>query len=346
MAAPTAPGDKTLYMFMLVMLLTGTVNMLLLKFQNMQQAPMSPGGPPVPFQHPWLQTALMMMGEVCCLPLFVCINRGEDARAVQSAPKLIFLVPCCCDLLAMALFCTGLEHIAVSVAQMCRGTIVVFVCLMSLAFLGRQQQSYQRFGVGLVTSGILMVSMSAMMADKGGHPGNLLTGIALCIFAQVFQASMFVYEEKIMSQYPVEPLQVVGMEGLFGIGICAILFTAMHTLGHIDAIGAYNQIASSPVLLLSIVSQMAFTAVFNVCGANITKRSSAVARTTIKISSTILIWLVELAAGWNTFNGLQLLGFLTVAAGTLIYNRIVVLQQFEPSDEQQPLAESSSARKV
>jgi len=322
---------------MLLMLIMGTVNMVMLKFQHMQHVPLTADGAPMPFDHAWLQAGLMMCGEFLCLPVYFATRTKEDAEASKKVPKWIFVVPCCCDLVATALLCAGLAFVAVSVAQMCRGTVVVFVCAMSMVFLGRRQHGYHITGVALVTSGIALVATSALATSKLGSSHHMGFGISLCIVAQVFQASMFVYEERIMSQYSVQPLQVVGMEGAFGIAISAVILLVGHFAHYADTVGAFHQVMHSPALLLSIIGSMLAVAVFNFSGANVTKRSSAVARTTIKMSSTILIWLVELSAGWNTFNPLQLAGFGLVAAGTLLYNRIVVLPMLEPPAEAEPL---------
>lgn len=286
----SATGTVTLYMFMLLMLVMGTVNMVMLKFQHMQKVPLVADGPREPFDHAWLQAGLMMCGEVLCLPVYFATRTGEEAQAAQKVPKWVFVVPCCCDLVATALLCAGLAFVAVSVAQMCRGTIVIFVCAMSVVFLGRRQHSYHIAGVSLVTLGIVLVAASALASAKTTSSGHMGFGIALCIVAQVFQASMFVYEERIMSQYSVQPLQVVGMEGAFGMAISAVILVVGHFAHYANPLGALHQVAHSPALALSILGSMLAVAVFNFSGANVTKRSSAVARTTIKMSSTISIW--------------------------------------------------------
>merc|ERR1719174_3432757 len=116
-----------------------------------------------------------------------------------------------------------------------------------------------------------------------------------------------------MSQYTVLPLQVVGMEGLFGVLISAVLLTTLQLLVYANTPGALHQIKSSPMLLLSVLGSMLAVAIFNFAGATVTQKSSAVARTTIKISSTITIWMAELFFGWNTFSPLQFGGFVLVA---------------------------------
>lgn len=333
-------ADYTLYACMILMLIAGTINMVFLKFQHMQHVPMKSGGEAMPFDQPILQACFMMIGETLCLLVYFIVSRNEPKEKDdgKKAPTWVFLVPCCCDLTATALMCAGLAFVAVSVVQMCRGTIVIFVCLMSWMFLGRTQKSFQLAGVLLVTVGIVLVALSAFSggSETSSLGTSLSKGIALVIFAQVFQAGMFVYEEKIMSQYSVEPLQVVGMEGVLGVFVSGILMGAMHLLGWNDIRGALYQIQNSPHLVITILLSMVAVAVFNFSGATVTQRSSATARTTIKIASTICIWGVELAAGWNVFKSLQLFGFVFVAAGTLIYNRIVAAPCLDYDEKLRP----------
>ena len=66
--------------------------------------------------------------------------------------------------------------------------------------------------------------------------------------AQVFQASMFVYEEKIMNKYTVPPLQVVGLEGAFGILFGFVLLTFLHYFKVENPPAAFNQMTYSTQL--------------------------------------------------------------------------------------------------
>lgn len=323
------------------MLITGTTNMLLIKFQHMQHVPMKPGGQPEPFYHPWMQAGFMMVGEILCLIAYYCTRTTAEAEQSAQVPKLIFLIPSSCDLFATVLVNVAIALIAVSVAQMCRGTIILFVCAMSVVFLKRRQYAYHVVGVLFVVVGITLVSLSSMINTKTGAvssmPSSMVMGISIVIFAQLFQASMFVYEEKIMSKYPVRPLQCVGMEGIFGSLIVLSVLIPCEFLGYANSMGAFYQMRQSAWLLASVPAMICSLALFNYAGATVTQKSSAIARTTIKLSSTILIWMCELAFGWNTFSVLQLAGFILIAAGTLVYNRMVVFAFLEPAPEAEPV---------
>jgi len=64
----------------------------------------------------------------------------------------------------------------------------------------------------------------------------------------------------------------------------------------------------------------------------VTQKASAVARSTIDVSRTIIIWAVELGMGWNSFNLLQFVGFVAVAMGTMMYNRIITFSFLDALD--------------
>jgi len=333
--------------FMLVMLASGTLNTILMKFMVMQQVPTGPGGKLTGFDHPYFQSLLMMIGECLCLLVFYYNNKNQDRAKAERVPKHIFMVACLLDWTATTLVNMAYAFIAASIVQMTRGAIVIFTCLFSFAFLGRRQYSYHIAGVLLVFAGITLVSLSAFLNPAASSPSagtkasTTALGISLCVGAQVFQAAMLVYEEKIMSRYPAPPLLVVGMEGAFGILFGLALLLPLNALGTESTPAAFYQMGHSMPLLLAVVGSIFSIAFFNFSGVTVTQQASAVARSTIDVSRTILIWAVELLLGWNSFSLLELAGFVILAVGTLLYNRLIVVSFLEP-----PLEASSLAAKT
>jgi hypothetical protein len=68
----------------------------------------------------------------------------------------------------------------------------------------------------------------------------------------------------------------------------------------------------------------------NFFGVSITRYGTAAQRTTIEVSSNLFIWLFFLFVPINgepieKFNLLQLLGFIILTMGVLLYNEILVL---------------------
>jgi len=199
----------------------------------MQKVPMSAGAAGEGFDQPYFQTLLMMIGEFLCLLAYYARGRDQSLN-FDEVPKSIFAVACLFDWTATTLVNMAYVCIPASVVQMTRGAIVIFTCLLSVFFLGRRQYKYHIVGVSFVALGITLVSLSTFFNPAHGVSTDAssisawtkIFGISLCLGAQVFQASMIVYEEKIMSKYTVPPLLVVGMEGTFGIifGITLLSF--------------------------------------------------------------------------------------------------------------------------
>lgn len=341
-------GYISLLPFMVAMLVTGTMNTILMKFMVIQQVPTGFGQKAVGFEYPYFQSLLMMIGEFLCLIAYSFVKKEAKQQKGQEAPQHIFAFACLLDWTATTLVNMAYVVIAASVIQMTRGAIVIFTCLFSVLFLGRRQHGYHIAGVGLVFVGITLVSLSTFInptAESSISTGfsKQLMGIGLCVGAQVFQATMLVYEEKIMNQYETHPLQVVGMEGAFGIIFGLILLVFLNVFGFESTPAAVYQMKHSLPLEAAVIGSICSIAIFNFSGVTVTQKASAVARSTIDVSRTILIWAVELAVGWNSFNVLELAGFIVLAAGTLIYNRMIVVSALEPSTEALPLKEEDPA---
>jgi len=322
--------------FMLIMLISGACNTLLMKFMVMQKVPLTPGGVGEGFDQPYFQTLLMMVGEFLCLIAYYTSTKGGDPNVnFAEVPKSIFAVACLFDWTATTLVNMAYMCLPASIIQMTRGAIVIFTCLLSVLFLGRRQYRYHIAGVALVAAGITLVSLSTFInpvhvpsADTISNSVKLF-GIGLCLSAQIFQASMIVYEEKIMNKYTVPPLLVVGMEGTFGIIFGVLLLLVLNATHYENTPGAVYQISHSTPLLMAVVGSIFSIAFFNFSGVTVTQKASAVSRSTIDVSRTIIIWAVELSMGWNSFNLLQLVGFFLVALGTMLYNRLITFQALD-----------------
>jgi hypothetical protein len=335
----TQSGVMVVAPFMAIMLISGACNTLLMKFMVMQKAPAAPGAPGEGFDQPYFQTLLMMIGEFLCLLAYYA-TRGRDHSNLETAevPKSIFAIACGFDWTATTLVNMAYVCIPASVIQMTRGAIVIFTCFLSIFYLGRRQYKYHLVGVGSVAVGITLVSLSTfinpahMTAASAVSNWTKMVGICLCLGAQIFQASMIVYEEKIMSKYTVPPLFVVGMEGAFGILFGVVLLSGLNAMHIENTAGAVYQISHCKPLLVAVIGSIFSIAFFNFSGVTVTQKSSAVARSTIDVSRTIIIWAVELAMGWNSFNMLQFVGFVAVALGTMIYNRIVTFSVLDTPD--------------
>ena len=193
-------------------------------------------GNTVQFNHPFVQAACMFLGEMSNLiPFFILQWRsGASAQAKAKKPfNLMWLaIPAMCDLTATSTMYLGLGLTDASVFQMLRGSCVVFTAIFSVVFLKRKQYAFHWLGVGLVLVGTLIVGLQSYVCGSGGgsdsSSSRAMIGNVLIIAAQVIVAVQMVVEEKLIGDADLHPMQVVGMEGTFGLSILSLLLVVMY----------------------------------------------------------------------------------------------------------------------
>jgi len=318
---------QSLWAPMGIMLISGTCNTILMKFLVRQEASPGLGLAPIGFDFPFFQTMIMMMGEVLCLGAYFSTAGAKGGKT--TFPTWIMLLPVSCDWTATTLVNAAYVYCPASTIQMCRGCIVIFTCALSVLVLKRKQETFHYVGVALVALGITIVSLEAVLVPAPADPSiaghSAWIGIALCLAGQLFQSSMLVIEERYLSSYTVPPLQMVGLEGAFGCVIGIFLLAALQPLGIESTTQAVYMMHQDVWIQVGCIASMFSIAFFNWSGVTVTSGASAVARSTIDVSRTTLIWAVELALAWNTFSWLQFCGFVVLITGTLVYNGIIAL---------------------
>lgn len=190
---------------------------------------------------------------------------SDGSRIILNGWKTLLLAaPACCDITGTTLMNVGLLLVAASIYQMTRGALVLFVGLFSVLFLRRKLYLYQWLalvavvlGVGLVglagaifkespkalhdlpNGGTQIVSRLVKNADAVSKtPDAVVTiiGVLLIAGAQIFTATQFVLEEWILEHYSMDPLRVVGWEGIFGFLVTAIGMVFLHlAIGRTDS---------------------------------------------------------------------------------------------------------------
>ncbi|KIZ04060.1 Uncharacterized protein MNEG_3904 [Monoraphidium neglectum] len=174
------------------MLLTGTINTIATKYQDILVVGFASDGSPVNFRHPAVQSAFMFLGECLCLiPYFYLRWRRQKAKrqdpAYQPLPQeekmarrvariMAFAVPALCDACGTTLMNVGLFFTYASVYQMLRGTLVLFAGMFTVVILRRRLFSHHWLGMVLITAGAALVGASSIIyaqddAVAGAHNG-------------------------------------------------------------------------------------------------------------------------------------------------------------------------------
>lgn len=270
---------------------------------------------------------------------------SDQTDTVIVAPKemkgkriLLLALPATCDICGTTLMNVGLLVVPVSIFQMVRGAIVLFVGSFSVIFLKRTLTRKQWLGLLAVTAGVFVVGLSAVGSSGAGAKETgtdksvsleVAFGVLLILLAQVFTATQFVLEEFILEKYSMEPIKVVAWEGTFGtiITVFASMFIYTFFVKSSSSIfnlweGTHQVLTIKPLLISSLVVMVALAS-FNVTGLTVTRVISATSRSTIDTCRTIGIWAVSLLIGWETFRFLQLVGFAMLVYGTLLFNGII-----------------------
>ncbi|KAI8950840.1 hypothetical protein F4801DRAFT_590053 [Xylaria longipes] len=259
---------------------------------------------------------------------------------------LLLSLPAICDILGTTLMNAGLLMVAASIYQMTRGALVLFVGLFSLIFLRRKLFLFQWLSLVGVVLGVALVGLAgAIQPDSKAKAGSLVAedpnaeeavrvvlGVLLIAGAQIFTATQFVLEESLLERSSIEPIEVVGWEGLFGLAVTLIGMLVLHfaigrtdagRLGPFDVVEGFRQMVENKVVLVSSFLIMISIGGFNFFGLSVTRTVSATSRSTIDTCRTLFIWIVSLGLGWETFKWLQVAGFALLVYFTFLFNGIV-----------------------
>ena len=286
----------------------------------------------------------------------------DHRKSLQGASILLLALPACCDITGTTLMNVGLLFVAASIYQMTRGALVLFVGIFSVIFLRRKLYAYQWISLFIVVLGVGIVGLAGAIAPnpqakpeprsvsevavlaarvvadqvktKVTSPDAVKTiiGVLMIAGAQIFTATQFVLEEYILERYAVEPLKMVGWEGVFGFIVTMLAMAILHLAigrteagkyGYFDAVEGWRQITHYRAIAISSILIMISIGGFNFFGLSVTRSVSATSRSTIDTCRTLFIWIVSLALHWETFKWLQIIGFVLLVYGTFLFNDII-----------------------
>ena len=285
-----------------------------------------------------------------------------ERRPLVGYKVFMLALPACCDITGTTLMNVGLLFVAASIYQMTRGALVLFVGLFSVLFLHRKLYLYQWSALFIVVLGVGIVGLAGAIApDPQAQPAPMtpvqatlllvratsdqihaaartpeavqtILGVLMIAGAQIFTATQFVLEEWILEHYALEPLKVVGWEGVFGFIVTVFGMIVLHLAigrteagryGYFDMVEGWREVIHYRAVAVSSILIMISIGGFNFFGLSVTRSVSATARSTIDTCRTLFIWIVSLGLGWETFKWLQILGFILLVYGTFLFNDIV-----------------------
>lgn len=231
------------------------------------------------------------------------VAKVEDRLPLKGWRIILLSLPAICDICGTTLMNVGLLFVVASIYQMTRGALVLFVGLFSVIFLKRHLRLFQWFALVTVVLGVGIVGLAgAIYKDTKASPAGVaelmakmvegsmemmkramtmnvdspaddgipvvartVLGVFLIAGAQIFTATQFVSEEFILEKYELEPIKVVGWEGIFGFLVTVFGMIVMHLAfgrtpagqgGYFDMVEGWREITSNRAIGLSSLAIM------------------------------------------------------------------------------------------
>jgi len=350
------------------MVIFGSAITLVKKAQNESSAHDKEGNY-VPFKHAWLQTTIMSLGEcVCIMGFFYFLwsdRKHKSLSGIQTEPFLSYgpsvdvkpryqhrcfqwslLPPSAVKVFASGILGVGLIYTKASIWQMLGGSFFIFKMISSNFCYGKRPEPYHYVVFTCTFIGIVFVAAAGVLE---GETGDAVFGIVCTLLGQFVLAVWLSMEEKLLKDRNFHPMNVLGMEGFFGLllMICIVLpvTTALPqyplgdtNLGRVfhDNVfdGLYMMRNNLNILYFGIVYFFSTTA-YSTLRTYIERRMTPIHKALFEPLHMAIIWCVELlipAVGLaefgerNTYYSfLEFGGFLLLLTGSLIANKVVRL---------------------
>jgi hypothetical protein len=201
----------------------------------------------------------------------------------------------------------ALTMVAASIYQMMRGIIVIITAGMARVFLTKYQYRHHIVSLIVIFIGVFMVGLSSIIsAGDSTDSSNTGIGIMMIVIAQFLVGTQFIVEEKLLGDYELDPLKVVGLEGMWGIVYWAILLPIFQVIkcnspdlcpyGRLSyTTMAWEQYGTNYLTILESLGICLSIASFNGSGVTVTKNASAAQRSTIDTCRTLVVWVFFMA---------------------------------------------------
>jgi len=323
-------------LFVLVIIF-GSVITVVKKAQNESSA-YDREGNFVSFNHAWLQTAIMSLGEFACIMgscYFLLVERRwTNFSGIQTEPFLSYgitsevkprypnkcfqwsLLPSSCvKLLASGTLAIGLIYTKASIWQMLHGSQYIFKIIISKFCNGRRPEPYQYVAFLCTLVGVVFVVAARLL---GVETRDAVFGIVCSLLGQFFLAIFVRMEGNLLKGRNFHPMSVIGVEGFFGflLMLCVVLpvtttipkypleDTNLGRVLHDNMLDGLYMIQNDLNILYLVIAYLFSTIAFNSLRAHIASSMTPIHKALIEPLPMAIIWCVELsinAAGPSKF---------------------------------------------
>jgi len=305
------------------------------------------------FNHPVFQTASMFLGEVGCLcvHIFSTYIFDKDNVDPSDAPlkdRILFVIPALFDTLNVAFSLTGLTMTAAGVYQMMLGGVSLWTFFLSICYLKTQYKQRHYLGLVLLITGLGLVGIASIIWSKNDANGTptMPLGVILIAIGQFFAAFQAIAEEKLFGMYNCQPMEAIGIEGCTGFIICSALLVIFQNIpcstiydvkGNVqfcpfgvfeDTLLAFKQMSADSSLLALVIGYSTLVIYVAYAQTVIIKYGSSMIRSLMICLRSLCVWVTSLLLGWEHFIWGQLLGFVVMVVGIMIFKEVIVIRHF------------------
>lgn len=332
-----------------IMIMTGTINTLAFKYQSYYK-----------YKHGITMTAQMFVGEflnilILVIPIlldkrkreqhFLLIQHHADLRDKKVEISWFriafggFL-----DAFGSSLQIVGLFLVSPSVYQLMKDGTIIFTAIFTIYYLKKPLYRHNWLGLMILLLGFIIVGLSSILYGKASDQQNTfllnLFGVFLMFIGLIFTGFQYVYEEKILDDFELDPRRIIAAEGVLGtltLSICLTITSYVpcyyKELCDVDIAfdnpaAAMLHLRNGYILFYTLVSVMSIM-VFNLAGLYLTKFVSSVFRLIIDSIRIITVWVFAVLLGFEEIKIgsflLQIVGFFFLILGILIFNEIIVV---------------------
>ena len=288
---------------------------------------------------------------------------GKIHKAFSVRSSLVLIPAILCSSAGWSLAFYSLKFTSPSSYAILKGTVIIFTAIDSRLFLNHHMPWKKWISLAIVFAGLVIVGMADVLEPANsitlernstqtmsveahncscfnrikdlGFLSNEVIGDVLVVAAQIFLSMQFVYEEKVLSSYDIQPLQIAGWEGFYGIMAMFFVILPLNIIDTgscrwsnsptppwtvDDAMDGIIQITNNKILLASLCFSVVLEALYNYAAISVTNEFSATTRMVLESFRALLVWLVSLCLGWQHFKYLQLIGFCITTFAIFSYN--------------------------
>ena len=296
-------------------LLAGTISSIATKSMSKKTAPLPGHDPPFQdyFQHPYMLTFCMFLGEFLCLPIFYinracCKSKADDSEKKRINPFLC-AIPALCDTVGSAFIYNAYNIAAISIIQMLSGVRIILTAILSVIFLKAKLYVHHIVGLILIFSGLLLVGFAVYLDESAS---SSFLGVIFVVLGYTTAPIQFVIEEFMFRKYTLHPLEIIGYESSAGCVYSIIILIVFQqiTCTRVRQEGEYNtypqtahcpygrleestvglyQVRNSLTMLMLMIIVIITLCIFNFTSQGVTKHLSGTARSTVSVIQTVII---------------------------------------------------------